>query len=65
MSLPSAQELTARRLPGSPAAAPPAPTEDIPAPDTGDGAADGPAQSSPEEDHYGYEIPAGELPPGY
>ena len=42
-----------------------APTEDIPAPDTGDGAADGPAQSSPEEDHYGYEIPAGELPPGY
>ena len=42
-----------------------APTEDIPAPDTGDGAADGPAQSSPEDDHYGYEIPAGELPPGY
>ena len=40
-----------------------APTEDIP--DTGDGAADGPAQSSPEEDHYGYEIPAGKLPPGY
>lgn len=42
-----------------------APTEDIPAPDTGDGAADGPAQSSPGDDHYGYEIPAGELPPGY
>ena len=42
-----------------------APTEDIPAPDTRDGAADGPAQSSPEDDHYGYEIPAGELPPGY
>ncbi len=57
MSLPSAQELTARRLPGSLAAAPPLPRRISPRPTQGTGRLTAPAQSSPEEDHYGYEIP--------
>ncbi len=62
MSLPSAQGLTARRLPGSPAAAPPLPRRISPAPTQGTGRLTAPLSPPREDDHYGYEIPAGELP---
>ena len=65
VSLPSAQELTARRLPGSPAAAPPLPRRISPRPTQGTGRLTAPLSPPRRTTTTGMRSPAGELPPGY